>query len=397
MLQFRQLIGVGFITILMAGCATDTPPPPPPPPAPVGPPVTLNPLISDSAAIYVDYVAQAKHIKTDFDNADDVQSRLSVGSQFEPQQLARGAVAYAAIVAMQDPAFRATIRGFANNDQSRMEMAHQLMSDYTYVAAIPGVATAAERAITALSDDGKTIYEVGSKVKQSAYDVQRQKWSKETVAARDVRMANAKQNSVTLRSVNSGQSARLLVAAVSGEGIGKDPDNTDEYVIQGNTVLLSQTSSSAANSAADAATPASGTGDTRVFSTPYTSTVYRALTIAALSILGEGGANRDAWLDSSLSASDGPACFGLSKLNLYQCLAVSKPHYEDIFCLGQHVLMDTGQCLAKMSSNALSFAPVRQISSQASNPNAVAYLQPKPTPKKASAKKSTKTTAKKKK
>jgi hypothetical protein len=37
----------------------------------------------------------------------------------------------------------------------------------------------------------------------------------------------------------------------------------------------------------------------------------------------------------------------MSKLNLYQCLAVAKPHYEDVFCLGQHVLMDTGSCLMK--------------------------------------------------
>ncbi len=37
----------------------------------------------------------------------------------------------------------------------------------------------------------------------------------------------------------------------------------------------------------------------------------------------------------------------MSKLNLYQCLAVSKPHYEDVFCLGQHALMDTGRCMVK--------------------------------------------------
>ena len=37
----------------------------------------------------------------------------------------------------------------------------------------------------------------------------------------------------------------------------------------------------------------------------------------------------------------------MSKLNLYQCLAVAKPHYEDVFCLGQHVLEDTGHCLMK--------------------------------------------------
>ena len=35
----------------------------------------------------------------------------------------------------------------------------------------------------------------------------------------------------------------------------------------------------------------------------------------------------------------------LAKLNLYQCLAVAGPHYEHMFCLGEHSLHDTGQCL----------------------------------------------------
>ena len=42
-------------------------------------------------------------------------------------------------------------------------------------------------------------------------------------------------------------------------------------------------------------------------------------------------------------------CFNMAKLNLYQCLSVAKPYYEDVFCLGQHVLMDTGQCINKAS------------------------------------------------
>jgi hypothetical protein len=37
----------------------------------------------------------------------------------------------------------------------------------------------------------------------------------------------------------------------------------------------------------------------------------------------------------------------MAKLNLYQCLAVAKPHYEDVFCLGQHAMIDTGHCLMK--------------------------------------------------
>ncbi len=39
------------------------------------------------------------------------------------------------------------------------------------------------------------------------------------------------------------------------------------------------------------------------------------------------------------------SCLRMAKLNLFQCLAVAKPWYEDVFCLGQHVLIDTGECI----------------------------------------------------
>jgi hypothetical protein len=37
----------------------------------------------------------------------------------------------------------------------------------------------------------------------------------------------------------------------------------------------------------------------------------------------------------------------MAKLNLYQCLASAGPHYEDIFCLGQHAMIDPGQCVVE--------------------------------------------------
>jgi hypothetical protein len=36
----------------------------------------------------------------------------------------------------------------------------------------------------------------------------------------------------------------------------------------------------------------------------------------------------------------------MAKLNLYQCLASAGPQYEDIYCLGQHAMIDPGQCVA---------------------------------------------------
>ncbi|MGZ9114750.1 MAG: hypothetical protein ACXW3K_09015, partial [Brevundimonas sp.] len=31
-------------------------------------------------------------------------------------------------------------------------------------------------------------------------------------------------------------------------------------------------------------------------------------------------------------------------LNLYQCLAASRPSYEDMFCLGRHIVRDLATC-----------------------------------------------------
>jgi hypothetical protein len=50
-------------------------------------------------------------------------------------------------------------------------------------------------------------------------------------------------------------------------------------------------------------------------------------------------------------------CLNMAKLNLYQCLAVAKPHYEDVFCLGQHILIDTGMCVIKASGAAMPYEP----------------------------------------
>jgi len=75
--------------------------------------------------------------------------------------------------------------------------------------------------------------------------------------------------------------------------------------------------------------------------------VVRGLAIAALAALGQAG---DANVDQVMGLMSEPntgMCMNMSKLNLYQCLAVARPHYEDVFCLGQHAMMDTGRCLIK--------------------------------------------------
>jgi hypothetical protein len=91
-----------------------------------------------------------------------------------------------------------------------------------------------------------------------------------------------------------------------------------------------------------AATPAAD-GDNAIF----TPVVQRGLALAALAILGKADDADKVQAAHLLAEHDSSDCMKLAKLNLYQCLAVAGPHYEDVFCLGQHALMETGQCVAK--------------------------------------------------
>jgi hypothetical protein len=66
-----------------------------------------------------------------------------------------------------------------------------------------------------------------------------------------------------------------------------------------------------------------------------------------MAAIGEGGDEYSPQLTALLADSAESQCLHLAKLNLYQCLSVAKPHYEDVFCLGQHAVGDTGQCVMK--------------------------------------------------
>jgi hypothetical protein len=213
----KSLIALGLAFGLSA-CATDEAPPPPPP-AVAGPPVALSPVLSDAASVYVDYIDTIKKLDRNFPDEASVQSRLTEMSSFEPNQLGRGIVAYGAIVAMQEPSFRSSLRAYAANTSTRREIVDRLLSDYSYVTAIAGSDMAARRVIMALSSDGQMVYSTGSLVKQSAYDIQKQSWATKPIAKREERMALAKKNAVTLRSVSSSESTRLLSAALSGDGL----------------------------------------------------------------------------------------------------------------------------------------------------------------------------------
>jgi hypothetical protein len=263
--------------------------------------------VVELAGAFEAYMERAAGLTPSFVDGAAVHRSLEIGAAYEPRQLASGAVAYAAVAALQDPAFVESVRQYARNPVQRDQIAASLIRDPAYAVGIANSASAAGLIAAALDSHGSRVLAAGQQVKLAAYSVQRQNWSKATIPNREQRLANVKTLGGTLVPASSPTLDRIRSQAL-GQA------------------------------------PSAMTGTS--LKPPYTPVVVRGLAVAALSALGLGEepAYTEAF-NGLLNEPSGGYCLNLSKLNLNQCLAVSKPWYEDVFCLGQHIMIDTGQCI----------------------------------------------------
>jgi hypothetical protein len=283
---------------------------PPPPPVVVVPDVGLSRTVLELASAYRLYMSRASAISPAFTSGDQVAQAVRAGAAYEPQQLLRGAIAYGAVAALQDRAFVAAVRVYAGDPTLRRSVAYDIMRNPAYAAGFAGAQGAAGLVENALGDDGRKLMDQGKRVKQAAYDVQHSPWSKADVPGRDARLAQAKQLSTQPNDADLAETARLRQAVAGALPLALAPERAH---------------------------------------TPYTPVVVRALAVAALAALGYADDDSLEQVMPMLADPGSATCLSMAKLNLYQCLAVARPHYEDVFCLGQHILMDTGACVIRAS------------------------------------------------
>ena len=287
--------------------------PPPEAEIPVGPPVLAR-YVVDTASAYAAYMQVASGISSRFADGPSVSSALLVGAHSEQHQLQQGVVAYAAIVALQDPTFVNAVRAFAAHASQRDAMVRYILADPNYVTTLGGHESAAGLIVAALNSQGARLRTVGDQVKQAAYDVQRQgQWSKKAVPNPDDRL----------------QQVKMLSSAPLAA-----PDDVRSQMQQ----------------ASSGAAPMVLSG--QPLQAPYTQAVTRGMALAALAILGKAGDTDMAYVMPMLVNDGDGYCFSMSKLNLYQCLSVARPYYEDVFCLGVHSLGDTGRCVMSSTGSA---------------------------------------------
>ncbi len=158
--RHRLLTPVLALAILLTACSTPsqmtTLQPPPPPPIPS---VGLSPRIIEQARVYVDY---------------------------------------GAMLAQQDPTFVAGVRLYVAVPGQRPQVIAELYKNPAYAFGLKGSDSAAGRIIAKVGEAGTQIYAAGRAVKQAAYDVQHQAWSKTDVPDRDERLDRAKSISAAI-------------------------------------------------------------------------------------------------------------------------------------------------------------------------------------------------------
>ncbi len=263
---------------------------------------------AEAAAAFDGYMRSTAAIDAGLKSSAGVVAALHTGAAYDPRQFEEGMVAYGAMAALQSPRFVYGVMDAAADPRTRRALIDALLDEPWTATRLPGAEEAAGVASAAILEEASPVLSTGAALKQASYDVQRQAWSIAKASDQSGRLAHAKAVSSHPASTTDREMARLMTHISAGPG-------------QSNPVSRRGVSQTASHS----------------------------LALAALSIL-DGAAGEDSRMEGVLHDKSSADCLRLAKLNLFQCLSVVGPEYENVYCLAQHAVLDTGQCVAGAAS-----------------------------------------------
>lgn len=263
--------------------------------------------IVSAATAFEGYMTSAREIDGRYSDGAAVARDVRAAASYEPSQLDEGMIAYGAIVALQDAGFVDGVEDAAGRGEQRQDLAERLVEDPYAATRIEGAQGAMQRIEIALAAQAAPLAAAGAQMKTASYSVQHESWSRAMVANAQDRLAEVKAVSAT-RIETSEADDRAMMSRVATFDPGGRADEPAHRV-----------------SGVEA----------------------RALALAAEAVLGRARqVDRDG-LSPLLTEASSAQCLRMAKLNLYQCMAVAGPSYEEMYCMGQHAMADTGQCVAE--------------------------------------------------
>ncbi|WP_143435216.1 hypothetical protein [Henriciella aquimarina] len=295
--------------------------------------------LSSAAAVYATYHSDVTDVRhNSFKNSGDIQSALdNLGGQ-NSDQLTRGWMAYSALVASQNPEFRAAVRdieGFYGKDV----LVRGLQNDVRYARSLNGGTTAVKSSLSAIDSDAKRLRETAAFVKEQAYSLQGSGWAKGKVGD-----AGAIATRLRAESLNGRAASDAMMTTFSAPGIDSVLVNAGK---SGGPSVWENISGAAKAVRVPDVSGALGISKSNV-AKGKEPIADQIATLAAYRILGSEGASA-APMQSAMSEKQTASCINMAQLKLQACVAAAYQHFEVPFCIGEHALAEVGSCISNVS------------------------------------------------
>jgi hypothetical protein len=288
--------------------------------------------IVSNAANYTEFRDDVRTIDSrPISSMADVDAALEATTAFTPEDLTRGWISYAALVAMQNPTFIDNVRETADRF-GRQEVIRGLGYNLAYAGMISGSELAIDEVLQQAAADAQEFERIGGNLKQQSYSIQSSNWAKGKLSDKQSRL-NAIKRSGPVAAPSNVLQTLGAPGAVGQAELAARPDAVERF----RTVF---TRSSLVQSA-------SYRSSYRLRPNVNQQTALdRAMTIAAFEALGASQEadrirNGEIFLDGETRK-----CLADSRLQLEGCVSAVYNNFDLPFCVAKHSISDIAGCIA---------------------------------------------------
>lgn len=264
-------------------------------------------LREDIAKIEADGIPNAKALRT-------AHNRLSSHGH---EDISRGIIAYAALVAADVPSFANAIEARTRRKKDRAAFLKELETNPAIVRDIKGADEAIGAIMDMLARDATRIAAVGDVYITEAYSLQKQAWARKKIAS----SGESRINSASKWAANRPWPAMAPRSAIRSKAGNVRP-----------------------NLGADDSWSVTWSTDTKPPRADSKSGILmsQALVLAALYAVDDV---EESDLREYARSKPTDRCLSNARLTLNACIAVARTPYEEAFCLGKHGLNDVSRCV----------------------------------------------------
>lgn len=259
-----------------------------------------------------------------FENAEVTREAHRRLAAHDSSTLSAGWVAYAALVAADQPGFAEAIQAEIKKKPKKRQgvlggkdgLMANMASDPAFLRNMPGAQEAVAAVLAMTAQDSARIIDLGEAFKTQAYAMQKTSWGKKRISPSQKRLDEA-----ATYGRSRAQPAAPVFARATNEG-----------------VLAPSLASAREEWAADWGAGASAG---RMTEKNAEVIIDRILNLAARYSIDSLNPKL---VEVYAKNTKAERCLSMAKLTLDQCIAATRTSYEEAFCLGEHGLKDVATC-----------------------------------------------------